>query len=144
MQPTSITPRATYRNWRGRVLNRLCLRWPSIPRHGALRPYETAQSRAFVSFEGSQGAAEFLVLSFSERSSRRVLPGAFCRTAQSAVEWGMSPVPPVRLPIWSSLRSAEQFFEVVKISAQEPALRCSRVFPILQDIEDRAIHDGQI
>src|SRR6516164_6027272 len=40
--------------------------------------------------------------------------------------------------------SVEQLLQPVKIPAKEPALRCSRVFPILQDIEDRAIHDGQV
>ena len=31
MHSISVTPRATYRHWRGQGLNRLCLRWPTLP-----------------------------------------------------------------------------------------------------------------
>ena len=40
--------------------------------------------------------------------------------------------------------SVEQLLQPVKIPAEEPSLRCCGVFAILEDIEDRAIHDGQI
>ena len=47
----SVTPRATYRHWRGQGLNRLCLRWPSAE-CGAWLPYETRKGLDFVARAG--------------------------------------------------------------------------------------------
>ena len=89
-----------------------------------------------------RSAAEFLVLSSEKASAAESSAGGFCRAAKGAVKWKGSLVPPGSAADLEL--SAEQFFEAVKISAQEPALCCSRVFPVLEDIENRAIDDGQI
>jgi len=49
MHSISVTPRATYRHWRGQGLNRLCLRWPSLRTmwRVAWLPYETRKGLDF-------------------------------------------------------------------------------------------------